>query len=415
MHRPPGRRAVIVSRQCPQLGAEWSRNHDVTGELKTFEHVTVIIDYDCSKNQIPSDWSPMIATLQPRSDTAPHSPRTVLRTVLRTVEDLSPARCVVVGAGSAGRRHLRNLAALGIDSIALRSLKGGPSDSAGFRSVHSWDEASDFEPSIAIIANPTALHVDAALEATRLGCHVLIEKPVADCIESTMQLQAAITRRNTTALVGYQFRFHPTLRAVRDWLQQGVIGEPVSAHAHWGEYLPGSQPGDDQRADPNGRCDLGGGLVLALSHPLDYMRWLLGEVTSVSAMTARRPRLAIGVEDVAIMALRMKSGALASISLDYVEQPARHTLDIVGTAGTISWDAATGTAHARCNAGATNLWVRPERNFNQNTLLVSELQHFLACVRGTEQPNCTLADGVWSVTIAEAVLRSAREGRVVRV
>lgn len=345
----------------------------------------------------------MIATLHPRP------------TKRRAFEDLASVRCVVVGAGSAGRRHLRNLSTLGIDAIALRTLKGQSGELTGFRSVQSWDEASDFDPSIAIIANPTAMHVDAAMEATRLGCHLLIEKPVADRIEPTLQLQAAIARRNTTALVGYQFRFHPTLRTVRDWLQKGVIGEPVSAHAHWGEYLPGWHPGEDHRIGYSARRDLGGGVVLTLSHPLDYMRWLLGEVTSVSAMTARRPRLTVDVEDVAIMALRMASGALASISLDYLEQPARHTLDIVGTEGTISWDAASGTAHARCNGDSTHLWVRPDRTFERNSLFVAELQHFLACVRGTEQPNCTLQDGVRSVTIAEAVLRSAREGRVVHV
>lgn len=350
----------------------------------------------------------MIALLEPR-------PKFARNQRVRVNEMSVLPRCVVVGTGSAGRRHLHNLEALGIESIALRATGAKSGVQVRQPEVQSWEQVAAFAPSIAIIANPTAMHVDAGIEATRLGYHILIEKPLADRIEPTLQLQDAVARRNTTALVGYQFRYHPTLRSVRDWLRQGVIGEVVSAHAHWGECPADHVPGTEHQKVDAGQRDYGAGLALTLSHPLDYMLWMMGEVSSVSALFARRSVLKSDAGNVAMMTLRMASGALASISLDHAARPVRHTLEVVGTQGSISWDAATGVARARWNNGAANLWVRPDARFERNAMFLAELQHFLACVRGSEKPNCTLQDGVRSVRVAEAVLRSAREERVVDV
>lgn len=324
-------------------------------------------------------------------------------------------RCVVVGAGSIGRRHLRNLADAGVDAIALRTMQGQSGTLDLCRSVQSWQEVKSFAPTVAIIANPTAMHVDAALIATQMGCHILVEKPVADRVESAMQLQTAVTKRRTTALVGYQYRFHPTLRIARQWVQDGAIGEIVSAHAHWGEYLPDWHPAENHRVGYSARRDLGGGVVLTLSHPMDYLRWILGEVKAVNAMIARRPGLTVDVEDVAAMTLRMENGAIVTVSLDYLERPARHTLYITGSTGTIFWDAATGVVRVRRHGESNDLIAQLEPAFERNSMFVEELRHFLACVRGEEAPVCTLKDGARSVAIAEAVFRAAREGRVVRV
>jgi predicted dehydrogenase len=156
-------------------------------------------------------------------------------------------------------------------------------------------------------------------------------------------------------------------------------------------------------------------VVLTLSHPIDHVRWILGEVTAVGAMTARHSGFTVDVEDVAALTLRMASGALATITLDYVERPPRHTLRITGRDGTIFWDAATGVARAQHGTSRLEQVVAPDAGFERNALFVDELRHFLACVNGTETPNCTLHDGARSVAIAEGALRAARQGCVVDV
>jgi len=324
-------------------------------------------------------------------------------------------RCVVVGAGSVGRRHLRNLRAMGVEAIALRTMRGQSGLLDGWNSVSSWTEVAEFGPSMAIIANPTAMHVDAAIEATRLGLDILIEKPVAERLEAAMQLQAAVAKRRTRALVGYQYRFHPTLTIVRDWVREGLIGVPVSAQSHWGEYLPGWHAGEDHTLGYSARSDLGGGVVRTLSHPVDYLRWILGEIKAVSAMTARRSGFTRDVEDVAALTLLTSDGAIATMSLDYVERPGRHSLTVTGTEGTIFWDAGTGIARICSRHPDVSKSVAPPTDFDRNTMFTDELRHFLACAHGDAQPRCTLRDGLRSVAISEAALQSAREGRVMNV
>src|SRR5262249_6864719 len=142
-------------------------------------------------------------------------------------------------------------------------------------------------------------------------------------------LHSEVAARGLTAMVGYQFRFHPTLQHIRGWLQERTIGEIVSARAAWGEYLPAWQPWRDYRTSYSSRANLGGGVLLTLSHPIDYLRWLLGEVVSVSAVAARRSGLELDVEDTALVHLEFESGAIGSLALDYVQHPPEHSLTIV--------------------------------------------------------------------------------------
>lgn len=322
-------------------------------------------------------------------------------------------RAVVVGAGSVGRRHLRNLAALGIDAIALRSGAGQRGALDGWRTVWTWEDAAAFEPQLAIVANPTSLHLSATFSALTLGCHVLVEKPLADTLDGIATVASVAAFVDRAVIVGYQFRFHPTLGTVREWIASGAIGEVVSAAAHWGEHLADWHPDEDYRLGYSARRALGGGVVLTLSHPIDYLRWLLGEVESVVAFTARRSGLEVDVEDVASIALRFASGALATVSLNYAERPARHELRVVGTQGTIEWHPGSGIARLFRAGRWTE--VAPPSEYERNALFVDELAHAVACAERRETPRCTLADGTRALEIALAALASAASGMVHRV
>lgn len=154
-------------------------------------------------------------------------------------------------------------------------------------------------PDAVIVSNPTALHLDVAIPAASAGCHLLIEKPVSHNLERLDELEAAVARGGGQVLVGYQFRFHPGLQEVKGLLEKSGIGRPVSACAQWGEYLPGWHPWEDYRQSYSARADLGGGVVLTVSHPFDYLRWLLGEVREVAAAVANLGGLVADVEDTA--------------------------------------------------------------------------------------------------------------------
>lgn len=318
---------------------------------------------------------------------------------------------VIVGLGSIGRRHLRNLDVLGQSDIILcRSGKSTlPADElAGYQTVYDLDTALAYQPSAVIVANPTALHMPVALKAARSGCHLLIEKPVSHTLDGAAELAKEVKRQALCALVGFQFRFHPALQQVKRWLDEDAIGDVVSANVGWGEYLPGWHPWEDYHNSYSAQADLGGGVLLTLCHPFDYLRWLLGEVDAVYASTGTRGGLGIEVEDFAQVTLRFASGAIGSVYLDYIARPPFHSLRIVGRNGTIRWYNEKGIAYLD-RANRANDVFAPPPGFKRNTLFLEEMSHFLHCLESGETPTCTLKDGLRVLELVLAAKQSSRE------
>jgi predicted dehydrogenase len=263
-------------------------------------------------------------------------------------------------------------------------------------------------PRAVLVCNPSALHLPVALAAVRAGAHVLVEKPLSHSLDGVDELAAEVRARGLVALVGFQYRFHPGLRRVKAWLEEGALGAVVSARVHWGEDLASWHPGEDWRRGYAARADLGGGAVRTLCHPFDYLRWLLGDVDSVSAEVARR--LGLDVEDAAHVSLRFASGALATVSLDYFQRPRTHGLEIVGSRGRIRWADEDGTAYLHDAHRNRVTPFLPPAGFSRNSMFLDEMRHFLACLDGDEAEQCSLGDGRAALEIAVAALRSAEEG-----
>ncbi len=328
-------------------------------------------------------------------------------------------KILVAGLGSIGQRHVKNLRALhpDVEVVAYRARGNDlPSELQGgwLRPFPQLEEALAQGPAGAVVSNVTSAHVEVSLAAARAGCHLLIEKPVSHCREGLEELAAEVNRRRLTVLAGFQFRFHPALRQVRQLLCDGAIGAVKYAHAHWGEYLPGWHPGEDYRTGYSARADLGGGALLTLCHPFDYLRWLLGEVSWVTAQCARLGQLEIDVEDTANVLLEFETGARGFVHLDFLQSPPTHYLEIAGEEGTIRWDAHQ-PGWWMFRRGRERQVFETPAGFERNHMFMDEMRHFLECLEGRARPEVTLQDGIRALAITLAAKESAREQRPVRV
>ena len=335
---------------------------------------------------------------------------------------------LIAGLGSIGRRHFRNLIALGEkDIVLLRTRKATlPDDElAGYPVETDIHEAlKKHKPNAVVVANPTALHLDVAIPAAEAGCAILLEKPVSDSLDRLDILQQAAQKNGSKILVGFQFRYHPTLDKARELLQANAIGKVLTVHAHWGEYLPQWHPWEDYRQSYAARADLGGGVIRTLTHPLDYLRFLVGEVESLWSFNGHISPLELDVEDIAEIGLKFSNGAVGGVHLNYVQRPARHTLEIVGTQGTLRWDNADGILHFFTSpspfgsssddppAPVTQTFAPPE-GFDRNQLFVSQTRHFIETARGESEPICRLEDGVMALRLALAARESQKSGKIV--
>jgi predicted dehydrogenase len=329
------------------------------------------------------------------------------------------SRFLICGLGSIGRRHLWSLRALGQEDIVL--LRTGkstlPDDELAGLPVERDLEAAlkRWRPDGVVIATPTALHLEAAFPAARAGCHLLLEKPISHSMVEVAELQAMVAKSGSRVLVGFQFRFHPGLQAIKQLLEQGAIGRPTSVRVNWGEYLPGWHPWEDYRGSYSARSDLGGGVVLTLCHPLDYLSWLFGRPDRLWAHLAHLSELDLDVEDTADIAMTYATGVTASVHLDYIQRPPEHSLMITGTQGTIHWDGLAGKV--RVYGAETETWkeIPMPSGFERNTLFQDEMRHFLQVVAGQAMPVCTLEGGVFALSLCLASKESSSTGRVVEL
>ena len=316
---------------------------------------------------------------------------------------------LIAGFGSIGRRHYRNLKALGQNDIVLLRSHRSTLETDEIKDIPvetTIEDALAHKPDGVIIANPTALHLDVATPAAKAGVHILMEKPVSDSPKRIPELQAALDASGAQLLVGFQFRFHPGLQKAKSLIDKGTIGRVLYARAHWGEYLPNWHPWEDYRKGYAARKDLGGGVVRTLSHPIDYMRYLLGEVEKIKATTGHFSDLELtDVEDMGEMQFRHINGSISTIHVNYFQRPPKHDLEIIGEKGTVIWDNADGVC--RWWTEEQDEWEVHELpdDFDRNDLFLAETAKFLEMVKGKSESPCTLQDGLRVQEIIEEVLK----------
>jgi len=303
---------------------------------------------------------------------------------------------LIAGFGSIGRRHFRNLRAAGVRRfVFLRSGHGAADpEIAIYPTFRDVDAAMAVGPDIAVVANPTALHIPVALAAARAGAHLFLEKPVSHDRAGCEELAAIADAAGLVTMVGFQFRFHPLLVVLRNGILSGGLGSAVSARAEYGEYLPGWHPGEDHRQGYSAREDLGGGVVLTLTHPLDYLYWLFGPVGRVHGSMRRIGSLETRTsDDVAEIVLEFQSGVIGQVHLDYIQRPPVHTLTVVGDRGRATLNFLSGELTWIDGDGARRVQTVPE-GFERNSMFRDEMTNFLAAVAERRRSAIPLREGI---------------------
>jgi len=314
-------------------------------------------------------------------------------------------RGLVVGLGSIGRRHLQNWRTLGLGEInAARDFP----DLA--------DALSRTRADVVLVTNPTSLHVETAMAAVQAGAHVLIEKPLSHTLDKVPELIKEAESRGRKLAVGYNLRFHRGLQRLRELVQGGRIGRPLTARAEVGEYLPDWHPWEDYRQSYSARPDLGGGPVLTLSHDLDALCWVLGRPTRVIGLAARAGSLEIQTEEAAELAMTFEGGALGSVHVDYVRREPRRFLEVAGDDGLVRWEYEANRLLQY--APSTREWrvEHGDPRFTRNDMFLAELSQFAEWTDGGSPGQLATAHAAAGVlAVALAGLRSSESGQAVNL
>lgn len=325
-------------------------------------------------------------------------------------------RILIVGHGSIGKRHLR-LAREQFPLADIRVLRhqecpDTPEFSNGCFS--SMEQAIQFAPQIAVIANPATFHVAAAVKLAEAGVHLLVEKPLAADTAGVAELLDTVQRRKTVLLTGYNLRFLPSLRKFRELLHAGEVGRVISVRCEIGQYLPSWRSGTDYRQGVSARRELGGGVVLELSHEIDYLRWIFGEVEQVQARIGRQSALEIDVEDTAHLIFGFAPAQdgyrlAGTLNTDFVRHDTTRLCTAIGENGSLRWNGLSGAVE-KFEAGGKE-WREVFRHQAQrDESYLGAWQHFLDCVAGRDTPIISGDDGLRVLQIITAARHAAETG-----
>jgi len=343
-------------------------------------------------------------------------------------------KALVVGLGSIGQRHVRNLRALLGDSLEVLAYRvrrlthvvtstldmdthRNFESEYGIQVFDSLESALAEKPQVALICNPSSLHIPAALACAQAGCDLFLEKPVSSSMERVPELTDAVKKNRRVVMVGYQLRFHPCIQGLQEIVRSGLLGRLLAVRAVVGEYLPAWHPYEDYRQTYAARADLGGGAILSQIHEFDYLYCMFGPPRRLFSLGGHWSRLEVDVEDSAstLMECRYDERPLpVHLQQDYLQRPSSRSCEVIGDEGKAFMDLA-GLSLSRYDREGKLADYCQWKNFERNQLFLDEMRHFLDCVEARREPLVGLADGVWSLRMALAAKESIAQGRLVEL
>ena len=301
----------------------------------------------------------------------------------------------LLGLGSIGLRHARNLMGLGAAVVGFdpsperRALLA--KDGAAARDSR---EAALDGADAAVVASPNAQHLDDLRAALAAGCHVLVEKPLAHDDAGLEALLGRAEAADLTVFVAVNQRFNPTVEAGRARLVDGLLGEPLWARLLCASYLPHWRPQQDHRrgyaADP-----ASGGVLFDVIHEFDLANHLLGPAETVAAAASCSGRLDMASDDSADVLLDHGRGLRSSLHLDYLTRPARRVTEVAGTEGLLRLDLA-GRRLERWTAEGDRVEALRFGGAVDDDYR-AEMAAFLDCCRGRAAPRCGGREGLMAL------------------
>jgi 1,5-anhydro-D-fructose reductase (1,5-anhydro-D-mannitol-forming) len=266
---------------------------------------------------------------------------------------------------------------------------------------------ADKEVDVVAVTTPNALHPDQIVAAAKAGKHILADKPLASNGAEAKRVIDACNVAGVRIGMNFQTRHHGCFQEAKQVIESGEIGDIVAVQI---DGSPGNAPLGGWRADP----DLAGlGAVNNIAvHLYDLLRFLTAsEVTEVSAMfeVGREKKL----ETMPMVLMRLASGALAYANGNQLTPMPLNDIVIHGTKGRIDGRGITrnwkeGEMRVVTEAG--------ERSGKYQTFDCYDrlVKAFSEAILAGRDPNPSGLDGMRCVQITDAILKSAREGRVVQ-
>ncbi|MEM3159500.1 MAG: Gfo/Idh/MocA family oxidoreductase [Nitrososphaera sp.] len=319
---------------------------------------------------------------------------------------------LVMGCGSIGERHIRNLLAeapgSSIDAFDPQKerLKVVAEK---YHVAPAGEEMVDSRYDCVLVCTPPSSHVELATRAARAGSNVLVEKPLSSGMQGVRELRSAVKEKGILAFVAYNFRFNRGINTVKEIVSSRKFGRVLHASAYFGQYLPDWRPWQDYAKSYTARKELGGGIIHDGSHEIDYLVWLFGRPKTIQSQFAYTDTLSADTEAMADIILQF-DGTLGSIHLDFVRREYRRSLELLCENAVVQWSLSEDAV--RTFDPASKSWSSQKLGEDVNEMYLAEIRHVLGCIKERKKSGVIdLENGISTLELSDAVHRSGLEGR----
>ena len=250
-------------------------------------------------------------------------------------------KILIIGLGSIGQRHLKNVMSLGYNDVCLvRRRAVVLNEFPNLKVYESIVKAcKEVKFDVAIICTPTKNHFKDFIDVSQNNIpNIYIEKPICSSAKESLIIEETKNKLNLNIAIGYDLHFDLGLLKIKALLKENSIGKLCYFQVEVGQYLPDWRVKEDYREGMSAKKALGGGVMLDLIHEFDYVNWLFGPIKSVFGKHNHISNLEIETEDVSLNIVETKKGVLGTIVLDYLQKELSRSCKIIGDKGTIIWN-----------------------------------------------------------------------------
>lgn len=336
-------------------------------------------------------------------------------------------RLALIGAGRIGARHLETIAKVAeAELVAIADANPAAESVAARYGTAFFDDfesmLADRKPDGVIIATPTDLHLAPALAALESGAHLLIEKPITASLEEARVLIEKSRAAAREVLVGHHRRYYPFVHKAKEILEKGELGQLVAVNGQWTLRKADSYFDQTWRQKRDA-----GPILINFIHEIDCLRYICGEIVSLSAELASNVR-GHEKEETAAIILRFESGALGTFLLsdsaaspwawefgfdENPEFPPAHqnACRFVGDQASLEFPNLQLWRHEETARGWNSPLRSEDRSCASGDAYINQCRHFCRVIRGEEAPRITAEDATRSLRATLAVFDAAESGR----
>ena len=270
---------------------------------------------------------------------------------------------LIIGGGSIGSRHARNAQALG-HAVVLCDPDPERGQYTDYKTALEEERVD-----AAVVATPSGLHVEEALYLAGKRMPIFMEKPLATSLDGLRELVRIVGEKKVITMMGQSYRWHEGLLKLKALLESDELGAVRRVRYVSKEYLPDWHPERDYRQEYAAQKRLGGGaLFTSMSHTLDFIEWLFGEIIRIEGRKERLGDLEMDADDTANISGQTERGIAFDAHNDYISQKPSHTLQVYGERGEATLVMTTNTLDGETYA------------FEPNHRYIEELKHFVHLV-----------------------------------